>query len=182
MSTLYTDNIRANNASQITVPTGQKIVGTDSGSIVAPGQVIQMAHAESAGSGSVSNTTAYTSTGNTLQMTPLEAGSKIMVHYTHVMRITAGSAHTRADLRLIESSTGTVLVDERYVGEESTDSGRDPIQNFAGTGVFTTTNTNPLNFVLQFRVAGGSSSESGNIYYRWYTGAIHTMQGLEIAQ
>ena len=44
MSTLYTDNIRANNASQITVPTGQKIVGTDSGSIVAPGHVIQVAH------------------------------------------------------------------------------------------------------------------------------------------
>jgi len=42
MSTLYTDNIRANNASQITVPTGQKIVGTDSGSIVAPGHVIQI--------------------------------------------------------------------------------------------------------------------------------------------
>ena len=41
MSTLYTDNIRANNASQITVPTGQKIVGTDAGSIVAPGHVIQ---------------------------------------------------------------------------------------------------------------------------------------------
>lgn len=43
MSTLYTDNIRANNASQITIPTGQKIVGTDAGSIVAPGQVIQVA-------------------------------------------------------------------------------------------------------------------------------------------
>ena len=40
MSTLYTDNIRANNASQITVPTGQKIVGTDAGSIVAPGHVV----------------------------------------------------------------------------------------------------------------------------------------------
>lgn len=45
MSTLYTDNIRANNASQITVPTGQKIVGTDAGSIVAPGQVVQMKRA-----------------------------------------------------------------------------------------------------------------------------------------
>tara|TARA_Y100000389_G_scaffold48751_1_gene44107 strand:+ start:1153 stop:1740 length:588 start_codon:yes stop_codon:yes gene_type:complete len=42
MSTLYTDNIRANNASQITVPTGQKIVGTDAGSIVAPGHIIQV--------------------------------------------------------------------------------------------------------------------------------------------
>lgn len=42
MSTLYTDNIRANNASQITLPTGQKIVGTDAASIVAPGHVVQV--------------------------------------------------------------------------------------------------------------------------------------------
>ena len=43
MSTLYTDNIRANNASQITVPTGHMIVGTDSGTFRAPGTVIQVA-------------------------------------------------------------------------------------------------------------------------------------------
>ena len=43
MSTLYTDNIRANNASQITIPTGHKIVGTDATSIIAPGMVIQVA-------------------------------------------------------------------------------------------------------------------------------------------
>lgn len=44
MSTLYTDNIRANNASQITVPTGQKIVGTDAASIYSPGSVVQCVH------------------------------------------------------------------------------------------------------------------------------------------
>ena len=43
MSTLYTDNIRANNASQITVPTGHMIMGTDSGTFRAPGTVIQVA-------------------------------------------------------------------------------------------------------------------------------------------
>ena len=149
---------------------------------VVPGHVIQMVNSTLAGGGDVSTTTTYTSTGNTLQMTPLKAGSKVMVHYTHVMRVTPGTSHTRADLRLIESSTGTVLVDERYVGEESLDSGKDPIQNFAGTGVFTTTNTNQLTFVLQFRKAAGAAAEAGNIYYKWYTGSIHTMQALEVAQ
>ena len=43
MSTLFTDNIRANNASQITVPTGHMIMGTDSGTFRAPGTVIQVA-------------------------------------------------------------------------------------------------------------------------------------------
>ena len=149
---------------------------------IVPGHVIQMANSTLAGGGDVSTTTTYTSTGNTLQMTPLKAGSKIMVHYTHVIRVTPGTSHTRADLRLIESSTGTVLVDERYVGEESRDGGADPIQNYSGTGVFTTTNTNQLTFVLQFRKAAGASAEAGNIYYKWYTGSVHTMQALEIAQ
>lgn len=149
---------------------------------IVPGHVIQMANSTLAGGGDVSTTTTYTSTGNTLQMTPLKAGSKIMVHYTHVIRVTPGTSHTRADLRLIESSTGTVLVDERYVGEESRDGGADPIQNYSGTGVFTTTNTNQLTFVLQFRKANASAAEAGNIYYKWYTGSVHTMQALEVAQ
>ena len=42
--------------------------------------------------------------------------------------------------------------------------------------------TNQLTFVLQFRKANGSASESGSIYYNWYSGATHTMQALEVAQ
>ena len=149
---------------------------------IVPGHVIQMANSTLAGGGAVSTTTNWTSTDNTINITPLKAGSKIMVHYTHVMRISAGSSHTRADLRLIESVSGTVIAEERYIGEESTDGGKDPIQNFAGTGVYTTSDTNQRTFVLQFRKAGGSTSEAGNIYYKWYTGATHTMQALEVAQ
>ena len=149
---------------------------------IVPGHIIQMVNSTLAGGGDVSTTTTYTSTGNTINITPLKAGSKIMVHYTHVIRVTPGASHTRADLRLIESTTGTVIVDERYVGEESRDGGADPIQNYSGTGVFTTTNTNQLTFVLQFRKANASTAEAGNIYYKWYTGSVHTMQALEVAQ
>ena len=149
---------------------------------IVPGHIIQMVNSTLAGGGDVSTTTTYTSTGNTINITPLKAGSKIMVHYTHVIRITPGASHTRADLRLIESTTGTVIVDERYVGEESRDGGADPIQNYSGTGVFTTTNTNQLTFVLQFRKANAAAAEAGNIYYKWYTGSVHTMQALEVAQ
>jgi hypothetical protein len=169
------------NANKIIVGSGQEL-DASAGLITPAGHVIQMKNSTLAGGGDVSNTTAWTSTGNTINITPLKAGSKIMVHYTHVMRITAGASHTRADLRLIESVSGTVIVDERYVGEESTDGGKDPIQNFSGTGVYTTSDTNQRTFVLQFRVAAASSPESGNIYYKWYTGATHTMQALEIAQ
>ena len=82
MSTLYTDNIRANNASQITVPTGQKIVGTDVGSIVAPGHIVQVVgNMLEVGSGSVTFTsTSFTPSGFLSPLiTPKFANSKIKV-------------------------------------------------------------------------------------------------------
>ena len=82
MSTLYTDNIRANNASQITVPTGQKIVGTDAGSIVAPGGVIQVLQTVDSGTTSYSTTETWTDAGSlSVTITPKFATSKIMVEY-----------------------------------------------------------------------------------------------------
>ena len=82
MSTLYTDNIRANNASQITVPTGQKIVGTDSGSIVAPGGVLQVLQTVDSGTTSYSTTETWTDAGSlSVTITPKFASSKIMIEY-----------------------------------------------------------------------------------------------------
>ena len=78
MSTLYTDNIRANNASQITVPTGQKIVGTDSRSIVAPGQVIQIVKGIGT-SGGTSSSTTFVSEGIEATITPKFNNSIILV-------------------------------------------------------------------------------------------------------
>ena len=82
MSTLYTDNIRANNASQITVPTGQKIVGTDSGSIVAPGQVIQMQSTPLLGQVSFSTVSTWNQTNHSCSITPQFSTSKIFVMLT----------------------------------------------------------------------------------------------------
>ena len=86
MSTLYTDNIRANNASQITVPTGQKIVGTDAASIVAPGHVVQIVNnvfANVPASGSSQTINASSSsieiTGLATTFTPKLAGSHFLV-------------------------------------------------------------------------------------------------------
>jgi hypothetical protein len=86
MSTLYTDNIRANNASQITVPTGQKIVGTDSGSIVAPGHVIQTVFAQSTAyvQTSVSDLTAPVDCLSAT-ITPKSSSSKILVLASHIV-------------------------------------------------------------------------------------------------
>ncbi len=42
MSKLFVDEIKGNTGTTVTVPTGQKIIGTDTGSIYAPGMIIQM--------------------------------------------------------------------------------------------------------------------------------------------
>ena len=85
MSTLYTDNIRANNASQITVPTGQKIVGTDAASIVAPGHVVQVVNnkyenpAAASGQNISASNSSVEVTGLRTTFTPKLAGSHFLV-------------------------------------------------------------------------------------------------------
>ena len=99
MSTLYTDNIRANNASQITLPTGQKIVGTDEGSISSPGNVIQVKQLTSNGGVTVT-ATGWTNShsGLHLQITPKSASSKFLVMYNIWGILYGGSKHFVWDL------------------------------------------------------------------------------------
>tara|TARA_B100000085_G_C18290189_1_gene409852 strand:+ start:5 stop:553 length:549 start_codon:yes stop_codon:yes gene_type:complete len=69
------------NANQIVVPTGQKIVGTDTGSIAAPGSVVQVQDA----SGSTSVTIANSGSGRiysdllTISYTPVSSSNKIVL-------------------------------------------------------------------------------------------------------
>jgi len=124
MSTLFVNNLNTASGSTITIPTGKKLVGTDSNSIKAPDMVVQYQHTTLAGGSATSTATAWTDTGNQLTITPKYNNSKIFVCFSHVMRIGNGTAHTRADLRVLV--TGDVS-DEAwrtyYVGEESQDGG-----------------------------------------------------------
>lgn len=104
MSTLYTDNIRANNASQITLPTGQKIVGTDSGSIVAPGHVIQVQKA-TVNSRTTFTSTAYITSGLAINFTPKFTNSMLHVVCTGTLADDGGQATTGAVFRRVISGT-----------------------------------------------------------------------------
>jgi hypothetical protein len=55
-------------------------------------------------------------------------------------------------------------------------------RNMSGSGVFQCSNTNQLTFKTQVQKAGPIASEAGNIFFRWYSGSIHTIQALEVAQ
>ena len=91
MSTLYTDNIRANNASQITIPTGHKIVGTDATSIMAPGMIIQVATytTNASLSGTIDGTAGdlsatHGTTWHTVSFTPKSASSKLLFQTSNI--------------------------------------------------------------------------------------------------
>ena len=104
MSTLYTDNIRANNASQITLPTGQKIVAADMGSIVAPGNIIQVANGASTTDETITSTS-ITNTSLSGTITPKYANSLIMVQTLVHFHIRANEAG--GDLNISRDASGT---------------------------------------------------------------------------
>ena len=158
------------------------ITGNTSSGVHIPGHVIQYVNSTLAGSSDVSTSTSFISTGNTLNITPKQSNSKIRVSFSHVIRPTPGTNHTRIDARLRETTTNTTILQYLYFGEELTDGGKDPILPISGTGIFTTSNTSQKTFDLQVRKANGEANQTGNIYYRWYTGAIFTMDAQEIAQ
>ena len=183
MSTLFVNNLNTATGTTITIPTGKQLIGTDNSSIVAPGMVVQYQHTTLAGGGDQSTATAYTDTGNQITITPKFSNSKIFGIFSHVMRIGHGVSHTRADLRvLVTGDVSDTAWATNYVGEESQDDGKDPINNYGGSFTYTVASTNAKTFKLQFRKANAGSGEAGTIYYKWYSGSTHTFTVMEIAQ
>ena len=85
-SIIKADNISTVSGSgNITIPTGVKVVGTDAGSIVAPGHVIQVVQTSQTGEFNLSHNsgsqTAWTDTGYNATITPKSSSSKILVEF-----------------------------------------------------------------------------------------------------
>ena len=154
---------------------------TTGNGIKIPGHMVQAQHGTLAGSGDTTTSTSYIDQGLTINITPKYDDSKIFVSFSFSVRIRK-SAHTRIDLRLLESGDSTEIWKEVYVGRENAVDDGDPIINFSGTGVYTTSDTNQKTFKMQVRKANGTSNESGDIYYKWFTGSVYTIQAVEIAQ
>ena len=123
MSTLYTDNIRANNASQITLPTGQKIVGTDAASIYSPGNVVQMVDATGATQTSVTANNTWVATNALVSITPKFNNSKIYLSHTAGGLTYAGTGDRGLRIKRAISGGATSIIYQstRYGYTSSTD-------------------------------------------------------------
>ena len=83
-SIIKADNISTVSGSgNITIPTGVKVVGTDVGSLVAPGQVIQFVQAETSNfpTRPQVTSTSYVDSGYSLSITPKFSTSKIYCNF-----------------------------------------------------------------------------------------------------
>tara|TARA_A100001015_G_scaffold306130_1_gene399933 strand:- start:570 stop:1073 length:504 start_codon:yes stop_codon:yes gene_type:complete len=144
------------------------------------GSVVQMQNATLAGGANSSNATSFTDTGLTLNITPKFATSKILVLVHHAISINS-STNTRVDFRCIENGSSTEIYRLDYHGNDGNNVSNTQ-RNMSGSGVFQCSNTNQLTFKTQVQEAGPIASEAGSIFYDWYTGSIHTIQAMEVAQ
>ena len=83
MSKIFVDEMQGNTGTTITVPTGQKIAGTDTGSVYAPGMVIQTVVSEfTTGNVNPSANTTWTTVGPNVTITPKFSNSKVLLTHS----------------------------------------------------------------------------------------------------
>ena len=155
---------------------------TSGNGVAIPGHVIQIQTAQLSGNGNQSTSTAYVDTGLTVNITPKFATSKIIVFINQQIGKTRSSTGVaRIDTKLIESTSNTILAQSAYEGTDNLASGN--LSSYtAQHGVFQCSNTNQLTFKTQARPAGGSASAVAAVFHSWYTGSIHNISAMEIAQ
>jgi hypothetical protein len=121
----------------------------------------------------------WSSTGNTVTITPNAAGNTLKLDWTHTAAATPGSSHTCIDIRLRRTSpSSAVISDRRYVGADGRANSLLQI-DASGHAIDTAVDTSPHTYVLEVRSAIASSSETSSVFPNWYISTIHNMTAIE---
>ena len=176
MSTLAVNQITTQTGDTITLPTGKKIVGTDAGSIVVPGQIIQVQTSTTSAQMSFTSTpSAWTDlTGMTVNITPKAVNNKILV--TGVMYIGSNS-NPNGGVRCYRSETsgggnasavgatgtsdGTYIRAGAFWNSDDFATGDYTLHDLSFQLEDTVPSTNQLTYKLQW----SSSQSSGDVQY-----------------
>ena len=175
-SIIKADNISTVSGSgNITIPTGVKVVGTDAGSIVAPGQVLQTIYS-TFNTQTFQASTNTNSTGHSATITPKFANSKILVQHMGSVYNEGNNLHQyrtvyRGSTNLAPSAEGLTLhsAGASSMGRWSS-IGFNILDNPATTSAIT--------YTIYFR----GNSSSVNTYYCYGTNYPQTLILQEIAQ
>ena len=141
------------------------------------GKLLQAQTFSIAGNSSYTAQATWFDTGVAITVTPVSTNSILLVHCSTIVGFAAGSTHQRIDFRVVESG-GTEIYRYDYFGRDGTSA--IITRNASGSGVFVNSDLNAKTFKAQAQKAAGSSSESGDIWGRWYTETKHTITVLEI--
>ena len=92
MSTLFVNNLNTTSGTDITIPTGKKLIVTDEGGLRVPGTVIQVVNAEKLDTASTnSNKPSWVDTGLSCTITPKASNSKILIHADYAGGVTTAA-------------------------------------------------------------------------------------------
>ena len=93
-SIIKADNISTVSGSgNITIPTGVKVIGTDSASIVAPGHVLQTVQSKWYGNQDTNNTSYVAVDDSLVTITPKYANSQLLIRYSIHQYCRNGALH-----------------------------------------------------------------------------------------
>jgi len=147
------------------------------------GSVLQVVNVEVAGNSSSSTADTWHTTVATIAITPKVTNSKIIVFFTSGVGISAASGGSaRVDIELFCEEDTESLYMAKYTGNEGMSSSGTARLQIAGSGVYISNSRIEKNFRVRIRKANGSSSEATGIYYNWYSGSLHTLIAMEVAQ
>ena len=157
MSTLFVNNLNTASGTDITVPTGKKLVVTDTGGLAVPGTVVQVVQGHALGS-VTSDTGSFVESGIDVNITPKFASSKIFIQATapcdsdangRQIFLTLYRDSTRVDSSVISGSYGLGT----WYGGSSRNIGNTTIQFLDSPN-----STSQLHYELYFRSAANGST------------------------
>jgi len=119
MSTLFVNNLNTASGDTITVPTGKKLVVTDTGGLAVPNQVLNIYRATVDANASGASQNTWYDSPVTITFTPLTASSIFLVWYNCGVSMADGSGDGGTSLRLKRVHNGTTS----YPAGISTDTG-----------------------------------------------------------
>ena len=164
MSTLTVQNIQGSSSSSntINVASGHKITGA-TGSIVTPGQVIQVVNAEKLDTAATNSVMpSWVDTGLTCSITPNFSNSKILVHVDYAGGVTTNAFNYFRVVRNIDGGTYSMISEAATPGSRNAIHGMVYDQDNQGQVKLQTLNhldspttTSVVNYKVQFATGGG---------------------------
>ena len=177
MSTLAVNTLQAQTGTTVSVPTGQKIIGADAGSIVAPKQMIQYEHRFANNTGF--NTTSASMTDITnfyVDITPKYANSLLVFECTLDSKGDTGNNYAR--YRVVDSNNSdTVMNTNTYIGQSNYYAGTSEWLTTSLRSVFVSGTTSTMRLQLQMQLNNGGLFEMN-----WSGSDQRVLQVTEIAQ